>query len=640
MRKNQIIIALLVLASLFTFACGKKNKKEIVPSSNLREFTIEVDTNMSKTELEEAVRKELKPGDGKLVSVKVNHDKAMVKYVADKEIIGVGAVFMKNEETKDEIKKYEAVIISNAKDEDTLKYELENFLDINNAKFVSLEKLETRSNFKVVYKADREVIKDGDEWLYEEDVKISKYEIRIKSFLNNSDLEAKLNEDLKLVKGKVLSLSLVEDIKGGDEIKSYDLSYQASKEFFIEDEVIGPVPEGEIIEKEEEKLVEKKEEKPEEESEEKTEVEKEVKKALNLDDYNTFVGTSYERIFTSWLKEKKDGHLVYSPYSYKKMFEGLGNLTEGFKNSPYIGKVAYSSFETPSNITTETITMLNKDMFASDSDKFKVVDFNKNGGLSEAENTSKDLQERILNEVLLDPDYDENLASVIINATRFYGKWEKPFKKERTEKGDFTTIDNKTVEKDIMKAGDLLKIGYEDELVTAGAKALKSENDDSFVYFLSPKKWDDASLKEVVKNIPNIVRDIHNFNEVNSNSKANYYDTVFVAVPKMDIESKLELDKIERQNGGEELFKPFTERNIIKRVGAGNEALQIDKITQVAKMRMDEEEIEAKAVTQTEVVITSLPPQEKTLLEIDCTHPHFVVTVSGGVISFIGFVGK
>ena len=191
-----------------------------------------------------------------------------------------------------------------------------------------------------------------------------------------------------------------------------------------------------------------------------------------------------------------------------------------------------------------------------------------------------------------------------------------------------------------MQAGDLLKIGYADELVTAGAKALESKNEDSFVYFISPKKWDNESLKEVAKNIPNIVRDIHEFKNENSNSKAKYYDTVFVAVPKMDIESRIELDEVEKDNGGSELFSPFNERDTIKRIGVDSTPLQISKITQVAKMRMDEEEIEAKAVTEMRMELTAMIPEEKTLLEIDCTHPHFVITVSGGIISFIGFVGN
>ena len=405
-----------------------------------------------------------------------------------------------------------------------------------------------------------------------------------------------------------------------------------------------PVDKPENKVEEQEKKDNKKEEKKKEENkddkkEEKTTETIEVKKELNLDEYNTFVGTSYERVFNNWLKTKEDGHLVYSPYSYKKAFEGLGNLTEDFRNNKYIGKVSYSTLSIPSNITDETVTMLNKDMFETDDNRFKVVSFKESEDLSEAEKTSEDLQKRILNEVLLAPDYDESLASVIVNATRFFGKWEEPFEKDMTQEGNFTTLDNSTVKKDIMQAGDLLKIGYEDELVTAGAKALESKNEDSFVYFISPKKWDDESLKEVAKNIPNIVRDIHEFKSGDSNSKAKYYDTVFVAVPKMDIESRIELDEVEKDNGGSELFSPFKERDTIRRIGMDSEPLQISKITQVAKMRMDEEEIEAKAVTEMQVKMMSLLPEEETILEIDCTHPHFVVTVSGGIISFIGFVG-
>lgn len=409
------------------------------------------------------------------------------------------------------------------------------------------------------------------------------------------------------------------------------------------------------VDKEEKKKVDKKDDKKEEKKEEtKTEEKEEIKEVkevketkeveeakeeLNLDDYNDFVVTSYERVFNNWLKTKGNGHLVYSPYSYKKAFEGLGNLTDDFRNNKYIGKVSYSTLSTPSNITEGTVTMLNKDMFETNDARFKVVSFKKGEGLSEAEKTSKDLQNRVLNEVLLAPDYNESLASVIVNATRFYGKWEKPFNKDMTQEGDFTTFDNSTVKKDIMQAGDLLKIGYEDELVTAGAKALESKNEDSFVYFISPKKWDDKSLKEVAKNIPNIVKDIHNFEVQNSNSKAKYYDTVFVTIPKMDIESRIELDEVEKNNGESGLFSPFKERDTIRRIGVNSEPLQISKITQVAKMRMDEEEIEAKVVTETKMELTAMIPEEKTLLEIDCTHPHFIVTVSGGIISFIGFVG-
>lgn len=394
------------------------------------------------------------------------------------------------------------------------------------------------------------------------------------------------------------------------------------------------------IEEQEKKKMDKKDNKKEEEkTNEITDKKTEVKKELNLDDYNDFVGTSYERVFNEWLKTKENGHLVYSPYSYKKAFEGLGNLTEDFRNNEYIGKISYSTLSTPSNITTDTVTMLNKDMFETDDERFKVVSFKKSEDLSEAEKTSKDLQNRVLNEVLLAPDYDESLASVIINATRFFGKWKEPFEKDMTQEGDFTTLDNSTVKKNIMQAGDLLKIGYEDELVTAGAKALESKNEDSFVYFISPKKWDNKSLTEVAKNIPNIVKDIHNFEVQNSNSKAKYYDTVFVAVPKMDIESRIELDEVEKNNGESELFSPFKERDTIKRIGVDFAPLQISKITQVAKMRMDEEEIEAKAVTEMKMELTAMILEEKTILEIDCTHPHFVVTVSGGIISFIGFVG-
>lgn len=671
------------------------------------------------------------------------------------------------EDDNDKLKEFTVTIKSNAEDGLTLDKDIRGYLEINNGKFIELNRIDGKYLYKLKYKAENELISDGEEWMYEKNQKLNKYQAEVISNLDKEDFENEVNNSLKYVKGKLLSTELVEGTKDRWYKYRYAIKYQATRESFIDEEIVGPITEI-INEKAEEpikvsveviggktsiivesnrdtesfkdalgklkeiKVLDNAEYKQSEEKDDKfihtiiTEDDKEkaldflakyrnflgdkdtkiaripnkdnykwedvkealwknvlpmnslemtdfvqegddfifvykgidrdaeslynllkkedkkgeVKKALNLDDYNAFVGTSYERVFTEWLKSKEDGYLVYSPYSYKKAFEGLGNLTEAFKDDKYIGKVAYSSLPAPSNTQTETITMLNSNTFESDDKRFKVVDFNKDNGMSEAEKTSKDLQERILNEVLLAPDYDESMASVIINATRFYGKWEKPFEKDRTEELDFTTLDNKKVKKDIMQAEDLMKIGYEDEMVTAGAKALQSENGDSYVYFISPKKWDDASLKEVVKNIPNIIGNIHNFNGAGSDSKAKYYDTVCVAVPEMDIKSKIDLEKVEKNNGGEALFKPFKERNTIKRKDGSHETIYIDKITQVAGMRMDEKEIEAKAVTQMELKFTYLPPQDETLLEIDCTHPHFVITVSGGIISFIGFVGK
>lgn len=690
------------------------------------------------------------------------------------------------EDDNGKLKEFTVTIKSNAEDGLTLDKDIRGYLEINNGKFIELNRIDDKYLYELKYKAENELIPDGDEWMYEENHKLNKYQAEVISNLDKEDFEEEVNNSLKYVKGKLLSAEQIEGTKDKWYKYRYVIKYQATRKSFIDEEIVGPIAEiinekadgpitvsvevaggktsiivesnrdtksfknvlvklkeikvlgnaeykqseeknGKFIhtiitEDDKEKALDflakyrnflgdkdtkiaripnkdkykwedvkealwqnvlsmnslemtdfvqegddfvfvykgidrdpkylysllkkkynndKKDKKDNKDNkDDKVEEKEEVKKALNLDDYNAFVSTSYKRVFANWLKTKEDGHLIYSPYSYKKAFEGLGDLTDEFKKDQYIGKVAYSNLTTPPNTQTETITMLNSKYFESDDKRFKVVDFKKKGDLSEAEETSKDLQQRILNEVLLAPDYDESLASVIINATRFYGKWEKPFEKERTEKLDFITLDNKKIKKDIMQAGDLLRIGYEDEMVTAGAKALKSENEDSFVYFISPKKWDDRSLKEVAKNIPNIIGSIHNFNGAGSDSKAKYYDTVFVAVPKMDIESKIALDEVERGNGGEDLFKAFRERNTIKRKEGAVEALQINKITQVATMRMDEEEIEAKAVTEMKMELTAMIPEEETILEIDCTHPHFVVTVSDGIISFIGFVGE
>lgn len=60
---------------------------------------------------------------------------------------------------------------------------------------------------------------------------------------------------------------------------------------------------------------------------------------------------------------------------------------------------------------------------------------------------------------------------------------------------------------------------------------------------------------------------------------------------------------------------------------------------QVANMKLDEDGVKAEAVTGV-VELTSLAPNmEKDILDIDCSHPHFVLCVSEGAITFIGFIG-
>lgn len=687
-----------------------------------------------------------------------------------------------NEDDKDNLKDFTAYIKSNVKDDSILEKEIRGYLEINNGKLIELTKKDDKFNYEVKYKAENELIPDGDEWMFEENHKLNKYRAEVISNLGKEDFEKEVNSSLKYVKGKLLSAEPIEGTKDKWYKYRYAIKYQATRELFIDEEIIGPIAEiinekvndpivvsvevvggktSIIVESnrdtesfkdalsklKEIKVLDNAEYKQSEEKNGKfihtvvTENDKEkaldflakyrnflgdkdtkiaripnkdkykwedVKEALwqnvlpmdslemtdfvqegddfifvykgidrdpeylysllkkrdsndkkdnkddkaenkdkksdkfDIDVYNKFITDSYAGIFNTFLQQSAEKTLVYSPFSYAKALQGLGSLTPDFDNNPYIGKLINQNMkEGVSNINTDTLVMINNEYFTTKDKSFKLVSFKKGNGESEAEKASVDLQKRIVGEVMLGPDYKEDLASVIINATRFYGKWEKPFDKEDTEVGKFTTMDNKKVDKDIMYAGDLIKVGLENDLVAVGAKRLKSDNDgNALTYFIEAKKWDKESLKTIANNIPKYINEIENFNNEKAETSAKFYDGVTVTVPRLDIESRIELDEIEKANGHESLFGSIRERDTIQRTGKDFGPMQVGKITQVTKMRMDEEEIEAKAVTEIQLEMTALLPEEKTYLDIDCTHPHFIVTVSDGIISFIAFVGE
>lgn len=694
------------------------------------------------------------------------------------------------EDDNGKLKEFTVTIKSNAEDGLTLDKDIRGYLEINNGKFIELNRIDGKFLYELKYKAENELIPEGDEWMYEENHKLSKYRAEVISNLDKEDFEREVNDSLKYVKGKLLSTELIEGTKDRWYKYRYAIKYQATRESFIDEEIVGPIAEiinekadgplvvsvevvggktSIIVESnrdtesfkdalgklKEIKVLGNAEYKQSEEKNGKfihtiiTEDDKEkaldflakyrnflgdkdtkisripnrdkykwedVKEALwenvlpmdslemtdfvqegddfifvykgidrdadylysllkkrdnsnkeeekgnksdkenkdnksdkdivksdkfDINVYNNFIEDSYSGIFSNFLQHSEEKTLVYSPFSYTKALYGLGALTKDFDNDPYIGKLISQNLKEVSNINTDTLVMLNKEYFTTKDKTIKLVDFNKKKEKSEAEQSSEELQKRIVGEVMLGPDYKEDLASVIINATRFYGKWEKPFDKEDTEVGKFTTMDNKKVDKDIMYAGDLIKVGLDNDLVAVGAKRLKSDNNgNAQTYFIEAKKWDAESLKTIAKNIPNYINEIENFNNESKETSAKYYDNVTVTVPKLDIKSRLELDEIESQNGHESLFQSFRERDTIQRTGKDLNPMKVGKITQVASMRMDEEEIEAKAVTEIQVEMTALLPEKETTLDIDCTHPHFIVTVSDGVISFIAFIGE
>lgn len=349
-------------------------------------------------------------------------------------------------------------------------------------------------------------------------------------------------------------------------------------------------------------------------------------KQLDMKEYNKFVAKSFSRVFNNFMDENnKKENLIFSPYSYKAALEGLGKVTDNFNESDYLGYAVKENLPKElSNLKSKTITMVSKDVAESVPSGVDITKFPQ-----DAAKKSIELQNEILGHVIKRPDFSEDLSLAIVNASYFKGTWKDQFDIKETGSEKFTAVDGKTVKKDIMN-GKIDNIAYSDKEMNIGRKALAQNN--SYVYFVEPKSDDYKKIAEI---IPEKISEIENYltSSIAQNG-VDRYDNVFVKVPRININSSVDILKSEDN----EIKKPFEFNNNIKlRDGVVNNHI-IKDISQVSNIVLNEKEVKAEAVTGIEAVTTSLVQVQKEL-KIDCTKPHFIVTVSNGVISFIGFVG-
>ena len=292
------------------------------------------------------------------------------------------------------------------------------------------------------------------------------------------------------------------------------------------------------------------------------------------------------------------------------------------------------------NIETKNLVLVNGDQKQRkiNTKEFQIVKFPK-----EAEAKSKKLQEDVLKEVLLDPDYkDPGIEAVFLNATRFLGYWSDEFDKKRTIEKPYTLIDGKEIAVDMMRSDNLAddyNMAVEDENIQVYRKPLKenkkSENVSGYAYIIKPKNIvnNKKALNEVAKKLTEYV---DNYDE-----KAMGYDAVYINMPKVDIKSTYKLHEMERENKKQFIDDSYTFKGKFKK--ASNRPMSISEIIQVAKLEVDEEKVEAKAVTGM-YMTTSLKIEEK-IFELTADSPFFLVTTSFNeagkeVISFVSFINN
>lgn len=345
----------------------------------------------------------------------------------------------------------------------------------------------------------------------------------------------------------------------------------------------------------------------------------------NKEAYNEFLKTNLATILSD--ETALDNNFVYSPFSYRRALESLTLVTDDFNDSPYFGAKLLKDAN-GNDFKSKTEVILNKDMFniKNKIDEFVLKDFP-----SGAENESKKIQKKVLGETILKPSYESENAMVVINATAFEGKWEKAFKKSRTYKDNFTTISGDVVEKDFMQ-GNIDNVVLQNELVDIGRKSMETPGD--YAYFVDVKNPTAENILKVAREIPGYIGSMEN---LSTSFGVGERGTVFLAVPKCDIKTNVDILELEKKGVNKELFEKTIDTNEnLERLN--DDPIFISDIKRAASFKMDENKIEAKAATEIKKDTAMAPVDEP--FEIILDSPHFIVTTTNGVITFVALVVK
>ena len=345
----------------------------------------------------------------------------------------------------------------------------------------------------------------------------------------------------------------------------------------------------------------------------------------NKEAYNEFLKANLATILSD--ETALENNFVYSPFSYRRALESLTLVTDDFNDSPYFGAKLLKDVD-GNNFKSKTEVILNKDMFniKNKVDEFVLKDFP-----SGAENESKKIQKDVLGETILKPSYKPENAMVVINATAFQGKWEKAFEKSRTYKDNFTTISGDVVEKDFMQ-GNIDNVVLQNELVDIGRKSMETPGD--YAYFVDVKNPTAENILEVARELPEYISAMEN---LSTSFGVGERGTVFLAVPKCDIKTNVDILELEKKGVNKELFEKTIDTNEnLERLN--DYPIFISGIKQAASFKMDENKIVAKAATEIKKDTAMAPVDEP--FEIILDSPHFIVTTTNGVITFVALVVK
>ena len=329
-------------------------------------------------------------------------------------------------------------------------------------------------------------------------------------------------------------------------------------------------------------------------------------------------------------------NLIYSPYSANSVYSLLSRYSKAMENEEVFPGFPMKDLMTyklrPSLIDSRSLFLVNSQpdthIKALESDGIlKIVGFP-----DKAKDLAMELQKEVLGEVLLEPNYN-GMDLSIINATRFFGGWEDEFDKDLTADDKFKAFDGE-VTVPFMNQELMDKIGYQTEYFTATYKEAKVDKERARVYFMVPKDVDGLTNEDLYK------KALEDMVDAITNEK--YFDRydVVLKTPKIDLTSNIDLLKTMENNKREFINKDFAVDQNVQ--NPSDETYRTRSIKQVARLKIDEKKVEAKAVTILAGVKSEPAIEEVKILKVICDKPYFVIITSpsmdGELITFMALI--
>ncbi|MCR5611656.1 MAG: hypothetical protein K6F68_07525 [Clostridiales bacterium] len=219
----------------------------------------------------------------------------------------------------------------------------------------------------------------------------------------------------------------------------------------------------------------------------------------------------------------------------------------------------------------------------------------------------------LLKEAVDNVELDADTVLAIASTLYFKAAWENEFNKERTSTETFHAPSG-DIKTDFMHGtiGSMESLYYQGESFTAVRQALKSEANS--VWYLLPNEG--VSIEEMLEK-----EGLAFINSDKSMAKSGFI--VNITVPKIDVSSELDLKEALVKLGVTDCFGPAD----FSPLCPNPEDLYVSKVTHAARVKTDEEGVEAAAFTVI-IVERNAAPVEHPIVEFVLDRP-FVMVITG-----------